>query len=238
MEEFGLPWHTWEPVYASILADFGFERTADEAARDRLVGLLGESGLTPGKLPMLVGQTVAIAGGADCLRDELSLAAQADVVIAASTASEVLLDAGITVHLHVTDLDKDESIVRQLNRRSVPIVIHAHGDNQTALDAIVPMLESSGIFPTTQAKPGSNIFNPGGFTDGDRAAFLADALGASTLTFPGWDFRDATVSTQKRQKLAWAERLLYWLEQRREDTFSILDGRRGALSLPGPVEEG
>ena len=30
---------TWEPVYETILADFGFDRTADERVRDVLAGL-------------------------------------------------------------------------------------------------------------------------------------------------------------------------------------------------------
>lgn len=237
MTPFGIPWTTWEPIYRSILADFGFDRSADEAARDRLVGLLDGTGLRPSELPDCHGQTVAVAGAADCLHEDIELAASADRVIAASIASEVLLDAGIGIDLHVTDLDKDHAIVTQLHRRSVPIVTHAHGDNISSLEKIVPGLDASTIFPTTQAEPGDHIFNPGGFTDGDRAAFLADALGATALTFPGWDITDTSVSALKRHKLAWAERLLYWLEQRRGDTFPLLDGRREELSLPGPISD-
>ena len=68
----------------------------------------------------------------------------------------------------------------------------------------------------------------------DRAAFLADHLGAARLSFPGWDFDDPGVGAEKRRKLRWAARLLAWLERRRDERFSVLDSRRGALeSLPG-----
>jgi len=80
--------------------------------------------------------------------------------------------------------------------------------------------------PTTQAAPASPVRNYGGFTDGDRAAFFADHFGAASLVFPGWDFEDPSVTTEKRQKLRWAERLLRWLEQRRGERFDVLDGRR------------
>jgi uncharacterized Rossmann fold enzyme len=41
----------------------------------------------------------------------------------------------------------------------------------------------------------------------------------------------------KRRKLAWAERLLYWLERRRGERFSVLDGRRNGIETSAlPVE--
>jgi uncharacterized Rossmann fold enzyme len=70
------------------------------------------------------------------------------------------------------------------------------------------------------------VVNYGGFTDGDRAAFLADEFGAGELVFLGWDFDDPRVDPMKAKKLQWAERLLRWLEVRRDETFSVLDGRR------------
>jgi len=73
---------------------------------------------------------------------------------------------------------------------------------------------------------------PAGFTDGDRAAFLADACGADRLVFPGWSFDDPTVDAQKAKKLRWAERLLLVLEERRGERFAVLDGRREGIDRP------
>jgi uncharacterized Rossmann fold enzyme len=49
--------------------------------------------------------------------------------------------------------------------------------------------------------------------------------------FAGWDFDDPSVSGEKQKKLAWAERLIRWLEIRRDDSFGVLDGRREAIDL-------
>jgi uncharacterized Rossmann fold enzyme len=87
----------------------------------------------------------------------------------------------------------------------------------------------SNVLATTQAAPRGAVGNHGGFTDGDRAAFLADAAGAERLVFAGWDFDDPSVAPVKLKKLRWAERLLFVLERRRDETFSVLDGRRDAL---------
>ena len=235
MISFGVPWDTWEPVYEAIVADFEFDRGADEAARDELIELLAGRGLSPEHLPVSAGKTVAIAGAAPTISEEMEHLTEADLVFAASTASEVLIEAGIPVDIHVTDLDKDGRVVAKLAEDGVPIAVHAHGDNRDLLETAIPGIEAR-VFPTTQARPKRGIYNPGGFTDGDRAAFLADALGAAEVTFAGWSFDDPQVTSEKRRKLAWAERLLLWLEQRRGDRFDVLDGRRDRIELPGAFD--
>jgi uncharacterized Rossmann fold enzyme len=216
----------WEPVYEAILTDFGFSRTADERARDVLA-----AHVEPFDLSRLdcSGQRVAIVGGARRLADETDLAATADRVFAASTAVDVLADAGVDVDLMVTDLDKNPSTARQLTEAGTPVAAHAHGDNVPAVRDHVPTFDSAHVLGTTQAAPVDAVYNFGGFTDGDRAAFLADYCGAAELVFPGWNFEDADVSDEKAKKLAWAERLLYWLERRRDGTFDVLDGRRDGI---------
>jgi uncharacterized Rossmann fold enzyme len=219
----------WEPVYEEILADLGFPRDADEAAREEVASLLQPPGFDRDRLRELNGERVVIAGAGPSLPDELDRVRETDVVIGASTAVDVLLDAGIGIDLMTTDLDKNPDTVRRLAVESVPVVIHAHGDNRQLLHEVVPDLPVEGVLATTQAAPVGEIENYGGFTDGDRAAFLADAFGASGIGFVGWDFDDSTVSPVKRRKLAWAERLLYWLEARRGTSFDVLDKRRSAI---------
>jgi len=225
----------WEPVYGAILADFGYDRSADERARDVLAGLTGPFDL--GRLSSVEGATVAIAGGGPSLGDELAVASEADVVIAASSAADVCLDAGVEVDAMVTDLDKNPAMAGRLTDRGVPVAVHAHGDNVDAVREFVPTYDATNVLPTTQAAPVDPVRNFGGFTDGDRAAFLADHLGARTLRFPGWDVDDPSVDDEKRLKLRWAERLLYWLERRRDERFPVLDGRREAVDTrPLPID--
>jgi len=221
---------TWEPVYDAILADFGFDRSADERARDILADLTD-----PFDLDRLAvtDEQVAIAGAGPSLEAEVDLASSADTVIAASTAADRLLAGGIDVTCLVTDLDKNPDTARELSETGIPVVAHAHGDNIPAVREYVPTFQSEQVLPTTQAVPTGPVRNFGGFTDGDRAAFLADHLGAGELVFPGWEFDDPDVPPAKRQKLDWAERLLSWLESRRGEEFSVLDGRRDETDVSG-----
>lgn len=225
----------WEPVYEAILADFGFDRAADERARDILASLVEP--FDEHHLEAAREATVAIAGAGPSLESDRDLerARESDVVFAASTAVDVLEDRGVDVDCMVTDLDKNPETVRRLTERGTPVAVHAHGDNVPAVRAVVPDCVDEYVLGTTQAGPCGPVVNVGGFTDGDRAAFLADHFGAARLEFVGWDFDDPTVGPMKAKKLEWAKRLLYWLERRRGERFSVLEGRRDdvdASALP------
>ncbi|WP_144900858.1 6-hydroxymethylpterin diphosphokinase MptE-like protein [Halobellus captivus] len=223
---------TWEPVYESILADFGYPRDGDERARD-VIAAYAE----PFDFDRLDcrGETVAIVGAAPSLPAEVDRVDDADRVFAASTATDVVREAGFSVDLMVTDLDKNPQTALELTNTGTPVAAHAHGDNVPLIEAWVPKFESAHTLATTQAEPIDAVYNFGGFTDGDRAAFLADALGAAKLRFVGWEFDDPDVSESKAKKLRWAERLLHLLERRRGERFSPLDGRRDSIDpIPTP----
>jgi len=220
---------TWEPVYEAILADFGYDREADERARDVLYDLLdGKETFTPANLD-LEDATVAVAGAGPSLEEDLSLVRSADAVVAASTAADRLREHGCAVDCLVTDLDKQGETVVSLAEAGIPVVAHAHGDNVDMIREMVPKINPEMTVPSTQAAPRQPVQNFGGFTDGDRAAFLADYLGAERMRFPGWGFDDSAVGAEKGRKLDWAARLLYWLERRRGSRFAVLDGRRESI---------
>jgi hypothetical protein len=221
----------WEPVYEQLLASFGFDRAADERARDVAAGYARPFDLS--RLADVEGSTVAVVGAAPTLADEVDRVSGAQFVFAASTAADAVRDAGHRVDVMVTDLDKNPETALTLTDEGVPVAAHAHGDNIPAVREWFPRFDAEHVLATTQAEPRGPVENFGGFTDGDRAAFLADALGAAELRFVGWEFDDPTVSAVKAKKLAWAERLLYWLERRRGDRFEVLDGRREAIEPVG-----
>jgi uncharacterized Rossmann fold enzyme len=231
-----MEFQTWEPVYDGLLAAFGYPREGDEQARDRLGELVDDaSTYSPPELD-LDGKTVAVAGAGPSLEDDADRAADADAVLAASTAADRLADSGVTVDAMVTDLDKNPGTGRALTVSETPVFVHAHGDNIPAVEAQVPTYNQAYVVPTTQAAPTERVHNFGGFTDGDRAAFTADHLGAAEIRFVGWDFDDPDVTPEKREKLRWAERLLYWLETRREERFTVLNGRRDGIEPPAGTE--
>lgn len=237
----------WEPVYVRILSEFGYDRHGDERARDVLGELFvaltsgeGHTRGTPAEGPSELvgttlarldfeGETVAVAGAAPRLEDDLALVEGAGRVVAASDAARRLRRAGYAVDCMVTDLDKTPETARELTAEGTPVFVHAHGDNVPAVREHLPTFDVAAVVPTTQAAPAGPVRNFGGFTDGDRGAFLADELGAARLVFPGWSFDDSSVGPEKRHKLEWAARLLRWLERRRDEQFDVLDGRRDAL---------
>lgn len=207
---------TWEPVYELLLADFGFDRADDERARDRLARW-AESFDTD---RLGVGDaSVAVVAPGPSLDDEIGRLDGADRVVAASNAADRLLDRGRRPDLVVTDLDKTPGTAARLSRAGTPVAVHAHGDNLSALDRWLPEHDPANVLATTQAEPVGPVVNHGGFTDGDRGAFLADALGAAELRYVGWDLDDPNVDPPKAKKLAWARRLLRWLAARRGESF-------------------
>jgi uncharacterized Rossmann fold enzyme len=219
----------WEPVYRSILADFGYGRDADRAARDRLAELLAGEKLFDTESFNWKDRSVAIAGDGPSLATDIETVRDAPVVVGTAGASASLRARDIGVDCVVTDLDTRPALVCDMTHEGVPVVVHGHGDNLEALERYVPRMKPTAVVPTTQAAPSQRVENFGGFTDGDRAAFFADAMGAGRLVFPGWDFDDPAVGEEKRRKLRWAARLLGWLEQRRGESFRLLDGRRGEI---------
>jgi hypothetical protein len=233
-------YETWSPVYGQILDDFGFDREADERARDVLADLTRPFDLD--RLEAVAGgRTVAVAGAGPSLTDpetpgrpaEIDRAREADAVFAASTAADHLRAAGVAVDCMVTDLDKNPETARESTREGTPVAVHAHGDNVPAVREWVPQFDAEHVLATTQSRPVAHVRNFGGFTDGDRAAFLADHLGADRLVFVGWDLDDPDVGEMKARKLAWAQRLLRWLEVRRGERFDVLDGRRDGIDVSG-----
>jgi len=195
---------TWEPYYLEICEYFGLDRAADEGAARILASLLPCDNLL--SLASLTdGNPVTVCGNAPCLKDEIGKIA--GIVFAADAAAEVLDRNGICPDAIFTDLDGTTDRFAELNREGTIIVIHAHGDNIPLLQHWVPRFRGR-VVGTTQAAPLPHVYNFGGFTDGDRAAFAADELGASAISLAGFDLDDRNVDPMKRGKLVWARKLL------------------------------
>jgi uncharacterized Rossmann fold enzyme len=194
----------WEPHYCEILEYFGFDREGDEEAARLLESLLPCDNLL--SLASLTdGNPVTVCGNAPCLKDDLSNVS--GIVFAADAASEVLDDNGILPDAIFTDLDGATDRFIDMNREGTIMVIHAHGDNMPLLHHWVPRFPGK-VVGTTQAAPLPRVHNFGGFTDGDRAVFAAEELGASSITLAGFDLDDRNVDPLKRGKLFWARKLL------------------------------
>ena len=109
----------------------------------------------------------------------------------------------------------------QAVRRSIPFVLHAHGDNREDWDHLLGLAEEQTNPPelilTHQTHNTiEGMHNPGGFTDGDRAACFLTALGVSKENIKLLGTRSDIVGrwsgyteeSSKLQKLQWMKSIL------------------------------
>ncbi|WP_458405537.1 6-hydroxymethylpterin diphosphokinase MptE-like protein [Methanobrevibacter sp.] len=225
--EFGL----WEKYYTEILNDFGFSRKNDEESAKLLDEILSTEGcLTLDELGEIVGfsDKFIVFGAGPSLKEHVQLLKEEYdlkdyVLVAADGATTALIEQKIAPDIVATDLDGNLDDILLANFRGANIIIHAHGDNIDKIAKLTPFFTS--VLGTTQAQPIGNLYNFGGFTDGDRALFLSVALGASEITLAGMDFGDivtrysrpnietetAQADDFKKKKLGYAEKFTQWI---------------------------
>lgn len=147
------------------------------------------------------------------------------VLVAADGATTAMIEQKIVPDIVATDLDGNIDDILLANLRGANIVIHAHGDNIERIASLTSFFNN--VLGTTQAQPIGNLYNFGGFTDGDRAIFLAVALGASEITLAGMDFGDIVTKYSrpnisnaleeaddfKKKKLRYAEKFTNWVAE-------------------------
>lgn len=201
---------TWNPIYQKILDDFGFSREDDERSAiilSDLLSILSNTVSLSILRRVIDGKNVLICGNAPSLANDLdNFDLENYIIIAADGATEVLLDSGIVPDIIVTDLDGNVEKEISANKKGSIIVVHAHGDNIDKLKKYVPYLRD--VIGTTQSGPLYNVYNFGGFTDGDRCVYLAKEFYAANIELAGYDFDDLNVSDIKRKKLKWAKWLI------------------------------
>lgn len=223
---------SWMAVYEVICEAFGFDPAADRNAAARLRAMLTGSPID--RLDFSADH-VAVVVGADLDATTFRTLRDVDRVVATGDALGPLETAGRVPSLVVTDLDSDPARVCARTRCTGLVAVHAHGDNHTAIDSWIPRMDRHHVIGTTQTEPDPPLVNLGGFTDGDRAAYIAHGLDARQLSLVGWNLGDRSVSAMKRKKLDWAARLLTHLEQVRGETYSALDGHRDPLTSHVPA---
>jgi len=144
-------------------------------------------------------------------------------VIAVDGATKALQEQDISIDIIVSDLDGGvDSIKNELERETL-IVIHAHGDNQNKIEQFFKRLDNTiNIIGTSQSFETGKIKNLGGFTDGDRAVYLAANFNTKLAVLFAFDFgnkvgkyskpdiftEDVIASERKKIKLDFAKKLL------------------------------
>lgn len=204
---------TWLPIYDSICSDFGFDPAKDAKSAQLLAGMIGDRGTKSlERWKEAFPGTVLVCGGSRSLADEVSSIEVKDLVVAADSATTVLVEAGIHPEIVVTDLDGIIEDQAELNRKGATLFVHAHGDNMSSLQRHFGQF-SGPVVGTCQSPPPPGLVNFGGFTDGDRAACICAALGARKILLAGFDFENPSEKVGKKRdvklrKLEWARKIL------------------------------
>lgn len=181
----------WFTYYQDIRQQFGYSTEKDQNAASILSNMLKKKSLDLKVLQRkIAGRHVMVIGAGDSLIQNIKFVKKNRkfVKIVADGATKALIENHIKPDVVVTDLDGDTSFLRKAERVGAIIVVHGHGDNIEELKKIVPTLRR--VIGTTQVMPVENVYNFGGFTDGDRCVFLADEFGAKEIVLVGMEFGD------------------------------------------------
>ena len=145
------------------------------------------------------------------------------IIISADGATRALLDHGIIPDIVVSDFDGGLDILVKAGREGSILVLHGHGDNIGLIYKAMPKLLriTKMIIGTTQVYPTYGLYNFGGFTDGDRAVYLAVRLNAFSIVLAGMDFgdiigryskpwmkKDLPINHRKKLKLEFGKKLI------------------------------
>ncbi len=214
-----MDWHDWEPHYRQIIERFGYSMESDREAAVELAGLLKDADHDQSKGlerlgRLMAGNPVEVVGAA--MDPGTYDPPTGAVVVAADGTVEGMEEAGVEPQVVVTDLDGPREALERASGGGAGagalMVVHAHGDNRKLLrwgtEALSPVLG------TCQCRPVSGLSNFGGFTDGDRAVYLAASLGAVSIRLVGFDYERLGPYSHHRDpatklaKLDWARRLI------------------------------
>jgi hypothetical protein len=234
----------WFPYYQGIRAEFGYSSEKDQEAARMLSDMTKKKAVDPRILEKKIkGKNVIVIGAGSGLEDERATKYikknKGFVTIAADGAVQFLLENKIKPNIVVTDLDGDPASLQKAEKSGATMVVHAHGDNTDLLKKMVPKFKK--IIATTQVMPLDNVYNFGGFTDGDRCVFLADEFGAKKIVLLGMELDSPGKYSKKKvknpelkkQKMQAGRRLLEMLAKQSRSELADTSKRpvRGFTSL-------
>ncbi|MBZ3934852.1 6-hydroxymethylpterin diphosphokinase MptE-like protein [Methanimicrococcus blatticola] len=232
----------WESYYTEILNKFGFPKEKDEKTalwlsnefkkvcslenrNDKIFSILEEK---------ISRRPVVVCGNAPSLEKEYIAFLKEksrgnEIYIAADGAATVLLQNNRIPDIIVTDLDgkHPNDAIKEIEAvdKGALLLVHAHGDNLDKLEKYLPAfsdkINQNTIIPTCQCRPPDYLLNFGGFTDGDRCVFLADAFNAASVVLIGFDFKDPSVLPLKKKKLECAEKLIQLIREKEQNPEKI-----------------
>lgn len=188
--------------YSNIVKRLNLSVSADISSADNLEILLKAKGLVNNndifrELSIFLKKPCLIAGGGPSIERNLKQCIELDLIdkltiIAVDGTCKLFQESHIIPNILVTDLDGDWSSIYWAIKKNTTTLIHAHGDNHHLIDEFFLEYENlknrSNIWGTTQNYISNDLFNFGGFTDGDRAVFMAFYFQSPIIGLIGFDF--------------------------------------------------
>lgn len=234
-----MDWETWRPKYEQISKRLGLDQKSDEKSAIILNKLIPKSDIMDLKKLIKEKECIIFGAGPSLEMDIKKIRGTENmdkVLISVNGATSAVIKY-TNPDIIVTDLDGEVNDQIKAWNRGSWLVIHGHGDNVESIRNVVPEINER-IIGTTQTKAFGKIYNFGGFTDGDRAAFMANELGASKIYLAGMDLGDKIGKWSGRKnksikimKLEICMQLLTWLTT--ELDANIINITSKGMEIPG-----
>lgn len=200
---------TWLPIYERIVKQLGLDSSKDRVSCEWLSKKIDH----PADFSLFEifrNRDTIVIGNSPSLEQELDSIEDGVRIVAGSALNTYYQRFGCP-DIIVTDLDHDFGVTDICLKKGSIVFIHAHGDNIQLIESLrIPV--GAKIVGTCQCSPVENTINLGGFTDGDRAVYIADFLGSPRISLIGFDFQRIDVNVAnpalKLNKLKIAEELL------------------------------
>jgi uncharacterized Rossmann fold enzyme len=192
----------WYPYYLEIVFDLNLDIKKDFLSSLLLSNLVSDKSVNLSYFKKLKNKKILVIGAGPSIEDPLVQKFIKDhsnfIIISADGATELCLQLGIIPDFVVTDLDGDIGSLIYANEIGSMVVVHAHGDNIEKILKLIPRFKQ--FIGTTQFIPFQNIYNFGGFTDGDRCVFLADEFQSAEIWLTGMDFTSSVGYFSKKMR--------------------------------------
>lgn len=218
----------WKPFYEKLINDLNLNFKEDKNAAYLLDSILKNKKIVGVETlkKLIKNKEITVFGAGPSLKKSINnnrKKINKSIKIAADGATSALIENNIQPDIIVSDLDGYVSDQIKSNSKGSIILIHAHGDNIESLNKYVKNFDGE-VMGTTQTNTSifKNLYNFGGFTDGDRAVFLAEHFKAKKIFLIGFDFNgkigkysfsENKDMKMKSKKLKWCEKLIEHLKK-------------------------
>lgn len=195
-------WSDWKNSYNKIVEELELNAEADEKTSvlldDFFCSISTKKKKTiHQKLSHIFQHPVIITGPGPSLKQGLTAILKFKKIynlplISVNGATTLFKKKEIVPLVVVSDLDGDLTAIKWAIENGALTLLHGHGDNHNIiinfLEQNHDIVSNNDVWGTTQCKPNNSLFNFGGFTDGDRAIFIAFHFQTPLIGLIGFDF--------------------------------------------------